>query len=388
MSYKISVIVIVFNVESYLEEALDSILNQSLGHEQLEVLMVDDASTDSSGEIIDQYAAKYDNFQAIHLPENSGGCGRPRNVGIDNATGEYIMFLDSDDYYANDICEVLYNTITQAQADVASSKYIVFSDETEHKVKYRALGSDKVINIKSIDEDVRLLTTAPSVWTKIYSRKLIYYNQMRFTENILAEDMVFVLEAFLKADGIVFLNDHYGYYYRNRNIKGDESLSRKKNRINLMGMAKGYAETYQVLIENGKKKYYPMIFVPHLEFWMEGFIVSDTTPAEKRELLEYIAFLYENLKEFNAHPDKEHREHLTPLFDSLSNRDYDQTILIAKIYLNFINTQNYLRRQLELNTEQLELKKKQVAELQTVTGYCEYKTKNIVTRLKNKATKS
>lgn len=76
--------------------------------------MVDDGSTDSSGEIMDEYAAEYENFKSIHLQENSGAAGKPKNCGLDHATAEYLMFLDADDYYNDDACEVLYNEIKKA----------------------------------------------------------------------------------------------------------------------------------------------------------------------------------------------------------------------------------------------------------------------------------
>ena len=89
-----------YNIYTYIVDTFESVIRQTICLEHIGVIMVNDSSTDNSGKIIEEYAAKYDNFKAIHLPENSGAAGKPRNVGIENATGEYLMFLDPDDYYA------------------------------------------------------------------------------------------------------------------------------------------------------------------------------------------------------------------------------------------------------------------------------------------------
>ncbi len=102
MKCKISIIIPVYNAENYIKAALESIVGQTIGLEFLEVIMVDDYSTDKSGEIIDEYAKRYENFKSIHLLENSEASGKPRNIAIERLNGEYLMFLDADDYYAPD----------------------------------------------------------------------------------------------------------------------------------------------------------------------------------------------------------------------------------------------------------------------------------------------
>ena len=93
MKYKISIIIPVFNVEEYLDDAFQSIFSQTLGFDSLEVIFVDDCSTDNSGAIIDNYADKYENVISLHLGLNSGVAGKPRNVGMEYATSDYLMFF-------------------------------------------------------------------------------------------------------------------------------------------------------------------------------------------------------------------------------------------------------------------------------------------------------
>ncbi|MCE7700024.1 MAG: glycosyltransferase, partial [Methanobacterium paludis] len=276
MKYKISIIIPVFNVEDYIKDALKSIIKQTIGVDHLEVIMVDDCSTDKSGKIIDEYANKYKNFKAMHLPKNSGAAGTPRNVGIEKATGDYLMFLDPDDYYADDACEILYNKIFKEDADIAFTRYIyVFKDNLQKS--YSSFGNINEIKIKTINEDPRLLTIPPSVWTKIYKRSFIIDNNLRFLEGIYAEDLVFTLNTFLEANGIIYLNNHFSYYYRIRDTIEDSSISRDKNKKNLMGLIKGYYKAYDILRYYKKGDYFPTIFMGHLQFWADAFILSDIT---------------------------------------------------------------------------------------------------------------
>ena len=97
--YKVSVIMPVYNAEEYLGNALDSVINQSMGFENIELILVDDKSTDNSRNIIEEYSNIYYNIKPIFLDENSGCPGIPRNVGIKNASSDYIMFIDNDDEY-------------------------------------------------------------------------------------------------------------------------------------------------------------------------------------------------------------------------------------------------------------------------------------------------
>lgn len=113
--YKISIIMPIFNAEKHLEFSLNSIINQTIGIKNIQVILVNDCSTDNSHMVINDYTNKYDNFLAIHLEKNIGGAYGPRNIGLKYATGEYLMFLDSDDAYELDACEILYKKISSNQ---------------------------------------------------------------------------------------------------------------------------------------------------------------------------------------------------------------------------------------------------------------------------------
>ena len=376
--FKISIIIPVYNVENYIKNALDSIVRQTIGLKHLEVIMVNDCSTDKSGKIMDEYANKYGNFFAIHLSNNSGAAGRPRNIGIENSTGDYIMFLDPDDYYAEDACEVLYGRIVADNVDIVFSRYVyVFENKIQRC--HSIFGDLDEIKVKKIDEEPGLFTIPPSVWTKIFKRSFIVENDIRFPEGIPAQDLTFVVHSFLEANGIVYLNNRFLFNYnRIRDSKGDKGISRNKNKKNLMGMIQAYHKTFDLLKNYGKEEFYPTLFKGHLQFWMDGFIISNTSSIEKRELLETIGFLIE---EFNKYDTELNKRYITPLFNNISNKRYDDAISLSEIIKNFIETQNKLEKEKNDLQRILDSNKNELAEHLTFTGYIKYKSKNIAFRI-------
>ncbi|MGN1326481.1 MAG: glycosyltransferase family 2 protein, partial [Clostridia bacterium] len=124
---KITVIMPVYNVEKYLEEAIDSVIYQT--YQNLEIILIDDGSTDNSGNICDEYAKKDSHIKVIHQ-ENKGLSGA-RNTGLDIATGEYIMFIDSDDIFPKDACEKMLKFMEEKDADYIVGNYTNMSEEGE-----------------------------------------------------------------------------------------------------------------------------------------------------------------------------------------------------------------------------------------------------------------
>ena len=116
--YLISLIIPVYNAENYLENTINSIINQSIGFDNIELILVDDSSKDNSKIIIENYENNYENILAFYSNNNHGFPGFGRNIGLKKATAEYIMFMDNDDELDKDICKTLYETITSEKADV------------------------------------------------------------------------------------------------------------------------------------------------------------------------------------------------------------------------------------------------------------------------------
>ncbi|MDR2622995.1 MAG: glycosyltransferase [Methanobrevibacter sp.] len=112
MSFQISVIIPTYNCENSINRAINSVINQTIGFEEIEIIIVDNKSTDSTRDIINEYASKYDNIIPIFLKKNSGSPSSSRNIGIETAKSDYVMFLDSDDEYDLKICDKLFNSIS------------------------------------------------------------------------------------------------------------------------------------------------------------------------------------------------------------------------------------------------------------------------------------
>ena len=141
MNYKISAIIPVYNAEEDISSAIDSIINQTIGFNNIELILVDDASTDNTKEIIKSYQKNFDNIKLIELNQNSGLPGKPRSLGIDYATSDYIVFLDSDDIYTKEAFEILYNTISKENSDfVIAGHYINLDGDM---VKANLLSTDE-----------------------------------------------------------------------------------------------------------------------------------------------------------------------------------------------------------------------------------------------------
>lgn len=134
----ISVIVPVYNVERYLRQCLDSLINQT--YNELEVIMVDDGSKDSSGKICDEYSEKYDNFKVVH--KENAGLGMARNTGFEHIKGEYVTFVDSDDYLEPDCIATLYNELRNKDVDMCKGGF------------KRVIDSGKIVSNRIYDNEL------------------------------------------------------------------------------------------------------------------------------------------------------------------------------------------------------------------------------------------
>ena len=143
---KVSVIIPVYNTERYLHECLDSVINQTM--KEIEIICINDGSTDNSLKILKEYALQDKRIHVINRKTNCGAPGLIKNIGIEHATGEYIGFLDSDDWIDNNYFKELYNIATYNAADIAScTKMIRFNSEQEWSTIYDCNGLNLLTNI-------------------------------------------------------------------------------------------------------------------------------------------------------------------------------------------------------------------------------------------------
>lgn len=203
----ISVIVPVYNVASYLSQCLDSILSQD--YEKLEVILIDDGSTDDSGAICDAYAAQDGRIRVIH--QKNGGAAAAKNAGLRIASGEYLSFVDSDDYLERDVFGYMVEVLRKENADMAQ---FAFRDCWRSRSEDRVFYSGR----STVDSDEyfrRLLKdySCALLWNKLYRREI--YEGIFFEEGHKIDDEYFTYQGFLKDRKVVF-DDRIIYNYRQR----------------------------------------------------------------------------------------------------------------------------------------------------------------------------
>lgn len=202
----ISIIVPVYNVEMYLEECVNSIINQT--YKKLEIILVDDGSTDNSSKICDNFAEKDNRIKVIH--KENGGLSDARNAGIEIANGKFIQFIDSDDYIDLDMIELLYNNAKKYNADISMCSHYILAEECTPEGTNTLTVYNRVEVLKEVLLDEKVRSYA---WNKLFASKL--FKEIRFPKGKVFEDILTIPKLFEKANTIV-LDDVSKYYYRQR----------------------------------------------------------------------------------------------------------------------------------------------------------------------------
>ena len=227
MNEKITVIVPVYNVEHYLDKCLDSLINQT--YKNLEIIVINDGSTDNSGIICQEYAQK-DN-RIVYIEKENGGQSEARNMGLDRMTGSYVTFVDSDDWVELDYVETLYQKITEYQADIAVVNYYSFN-QSEGMYYFHIFGDsyyekvyDNVSIFENLYESKEMKNIAfISVWGKLYRASLFKY--LCFDKDRLREDCYLNQKIYLLAERTVYLNKGL-YAYRQIEGSGSKEWAEK-----------------------------------------------------------------------------------------------------------------------------------------------------------------
>lgn len=220
---KISIIVPCYNVEKYLDRCMDSLLNQTL--KDFEIIMVDDGSPDKCPEMCDEYAKKDNRVKVVH--KKNGGLGFARNSGLDIATGEYVAFIDSDDYVGLDMYKTLYD---RAEADKCDAVFCGFRTEVrENKWMYsNEVDADKLWKGKEVQQFMLDMIASGagikaerlyqmSVWHSIYKRSLIEEKHLRFVSEreVASEDIPFQVDFLSKANTVAYVSKTFYSYCLN-----------------------------------------------------------------------------------------------------------------------------------------------------------------------------
>lgn len=232
MDSLISVIVPIYNVEKYLDRCVDSIINQT--YKNLEIILVDDGSPDNCPKMCDDYAEKDSRIKVVH--KENGGLSDARNVGMEVATGEYVSFIDSDDYVSLDFYETLLETIVDNDSDIVECGVVKFY-ENEKFDKYN--DDLKVTNYDTVDALDGLINENPfkqHVWNKLYKSNIAL--DIPYAVGKLNEDEFWTYQIFGKAKKVTRINKTMYYYFQRGssimgngyNIKRLDALEGKMNR--------------------------------------------------------------------------------------------------------------------------------------------------------------
>lgn len=220
---KLSIIVPVYNVENYLRKCINSLLTQDIDKNDYEIIIVNDGSTDGSLDIANELVSKSDNIRVVS--QNNKGLSGARNTGINNAKGDYIWFVDSDDFVKQNCLHTLLNTAYEKDLDVLCfNLWIYYTSDNYNKYNIISEGKSEVCSGKEFIQKVKM---PPAAWCALYKKSFLERNDLSFYEGILHEDQEFTPRAYYLADRIMFIDEPI-YYYLQREGSIMKSKSHKK----------------------------------------------------------------------------------------------------------------------------------------------------------------
>ena len=328
--YKVTVVVPTYNSGLFLNAFFDSIMYQSIGFENIEVIFVDDNSNDEyTLYLLNLFSENFSNVKSIFLNENNGFPGKGRNVGMELANSDYVIFSDHDDTYTPKAFEVMYNAAVENNTDILITNYYkVFPKE---KLKIETSFSGATAHTDDVKKDLRFLSLDPAIWCKLFRKEFLIENDIRFLEGMLAEDLYLFVKALFASKCTVYIDDFYSYNYNIRNVEGDKSTIHIRNMKYLDKMIDGYYEVDRFLIENDLEKYYTNIFNMHFVYWLTSLTLSEITNDEKLALIESINPLFKKDVEFIPGFDENIYSNLTkPILEDDYNRIIRNINIISK----------------------------------------------------------
>ena len=320
---KISVIFPFFNGEYYIEEAMDSLINQTI-FEDIEVIIVDDGSIDNARFLVNKYVLDYDN---IHLfCQENKGVSSARNLAMKHVKGEYVHFMDADDFLPFDTYEKLYDLAKKGNYDIVSGAFLRFNDDkTWMEIISKYIYEDLHETMENIQlKDYPNLTWDMLIWNKLYKRELLEKNKIQFPLGLRFQDNLFSMEVISKASSIALIPD-YVYFWRVRNI--GESETQQYNIKRMHDLIKVFGLVNEFIKENiHDKNVLATKYLKWLVYDIPGYIrIIPSYPKENHEfLLESIYDIYESIpKEYT----KDLNTHFTLLYEMLENKDWESLLL-------------------------------------------------------------
>lgn len=361
---KVSIIIPTYNVEQYLKECLDSVINQTL--KDIEIICVDDGATDNSGKILDEYAAKDSRIKVIH--KENGGYGKAMNVGIDNATGEYIGIVEPDDWIQPDMYETLYTKAKELDLDFIKSDFCRFAGDGEDR-KFTYNRGDKTNSyyneLINIQENMRPFNFTMNTWTGIYNLEYLKRNNIKHNETPGAsfQDNGFWMQTFMYSTKAYFMDKAF---YMKRKDNPNSSVA---NKAKVYIMCDEYDWIRKIIDSNPNfKKFIPIY--QHKRFCNYMFTLNRIDISFKKEFIKrfhkdfklamqnneidkdlFTELEYYRLQLVIKNPNKFYRKYLNRMsliekMFSVKNRGVHKIVRIFGIKLKFKSNALVLKQQL------------------------------------------
>ena len=334
MTYKVSVIIPFYNAENKLQKAFDSIKNQTMDFGDIEVIFVNDCSTDTSVEIAKNFESKYDNCKFYDLSENysekSGYPGRPRNLGLKHVSSDYVIFLDADDIYTEEAFDVFYSKIVETKSDMVLVNHYVNTDKGMIKNTLCPKYDDEIIlNPLKNQNTYNKITNRNfiSSWCKIFNYNFINENNLTFFEDGPTEDADFYFKCLSVSKRICILPNEYLHIY---NEYSDSTIHRSSEKL-FLDYLKGLIIINDFLNEN--------IMFSHEVFLSEYFsslllvfVTNNANNSRKKEFLEMIYKFEQTTDEINIKMPE-----VAFLNNLILKRRFSLAIFVGKLYNIFYN---------------------------------------------------
>lgn len=271
---KVSIIVPVYNLEKYLEKCLNSLVNQTM--QDIEIIIVNDGSEDNSQKIIDEYSNKYSTKIKKFFQKNSGQAAA-RNLGMKFATGEFIAFVDGDDYIEPDTYEKVYDYASKNNLDIVSFNF--WEEKGEEKTK------SSYYNFIDYADNIKYVLNETSPCNKIIRKELMEKNNISFLENYIYEDLELIPRLILYTNKVGFLENEYLYHY----VIHEKSTMRQKEYNSKL-------KDIFFVMESLKKNFQNTNYIEELEFiyiehLLHGAVLRYLNYEEGNSDIEQISFI-------------------------------------------------------------------------------------------------
>lgn len=318
---KITIIIPVYNVEKTIKEAVDSALNQT--YLNLQIILVDDGSTDSSGRICDEYKEKDERIEVVH--KQNGGLSDARNAGLQCAIGKYIMFLDSDDFFEPNAVKIMYKAIEEKNADFIIGNYI--NTDPDGKKWNKPIFSEEFTDFKlSITEyEKSFFVMNSGVWNKIFRKEFIDKIQLKFVKGLPAEDAIFTTYCFTHSDNVYYIKD---IIYNYRQAWDGSTISSNCTKSYFDGINKAYQLIYENFATTNNLSFYRYFYAKNASYILCKLIDSEVI-NEKDKLgvfddLKWFFDLKNRLKARLVHPQ------LEKIVEYIENNKYEEALKSMK----------------------------------------------------------